>query len=107
MSFQKLLESPNPKGDGSPGSCDDKAEREDLITKAQPSLAKVASPPHRRGSGRALPNDSLDAMRLDFLNDYNKIMQATDLEGNSAVKKSAGASSHAYFSGLKHSRLGG
>lgn len=67
----------------------------------------MASPPNRRGSGRGLPNDSLDAMRLDFLNDYNKIMQATDLEGNSAVKKSGGASSLAYFSGLKQSRLGG
>jgi hypothetical protein len=26
------------------------------------------------------PNDSLDAMRADFMNDYNKVMQGTELD---------------------------
>lgn len=105
------LNSSNPRGEASPTrfASNEKGERGIIVNKAQASLARAAMSPGRKlGSGGGqLPNDSLDAMRLDFLNDYNKIMQGTDAEGNSAVKRSGGMSSHnPYFSGLKHSRLG-
>lgn len=36
------------------------------------------SPFGHRGTGDPKANDSLDAMRLDFLKDYNNIMQGSD-----------------------------
>jgi hypothetical protein len=40
--------------------------------KAQASLNKVVLSPFGKSP---LPNDSLDAMRLDFMQDYHKVMR--------------------------------
>lgn len=50
---------------------------DDIVAKAQASIARVKNSPFGRlampGEGR--PNDSLDAMRLDFINDFQKVMR--------------------------------
>ena len=49
---------------------------EDIVAKAQASISKVVNSPFGRlnmNTGGA--NDSLDAMRLDFMQDYHKIMR--------------------------------
>ena len=96
----------SPKREQIPERCasNDRQEKQNIVNKATESLKKVMSPQVKSG----LPNDSLDAMRLDFMQDYNKVMQGTDLDMNSAIKKSgaiSGNNNAPYFSGIKHSNL--
>ena len=46
---------------------------DDIVAKAQASIRKVVNSPFAPKA-----NDSLDAMRLDFLADYNRIMRESD-----------------------------
>lgn len=57
---------------------------DNLVSKAQASLNKVMTSPFGRQTA-GIGNDSLDAMRMDFLNDYNKIMRDSDTDVNNRV----------------------
>ena len=46
---------------------------DDIVAKAQASIHKVINSPFAPKH-----NDSLDAMRLEFMHDYNKIMKDSD-----------------------------
>ena len=52
---------------------------DNIVNKAQASLNKVMTSPF---GGKQ--NDSLDAMRMDFMNDYNKIMRESGDDANIA-----------------------
>ena len=69
----------------SEGKNDQISKMDDIVAKAQASISKVINsqfvPKH---------NDSLDAMRLDFMQDYNNIMKTSDenfFNGNSNKKQ--------------------
>lgn len=67
------------------------------MAKAQASYKKtVNQSPFGKKNNHPMPNDSLDAMRLDFMADYNNIMKdGSDEFGGDSGKK--------FMSGLKHS----
>lgn len=48
---------------------------DNIVAKAQASINKVVNSPFGRLTLNAGANDSLDAMRLDFMQDYHKIMR--------------------------------
>jgi len=68
-----------------------------IVAKAQASYQKTINQSPFGNKKAPMPNDSLDAMRLDFLADYNNIMKdGSDEFGGDSAKK--------YLSGLKHSQ---
>ena len=72
---------------------------DDIVAKAQASIRKVVNSPFAPKA-----NDSLDAMRLEFLADYNRIMRESDENyGQDLLNKSPAKTEHE-FSALKQSR---
>ena len=73
---------------------------DDIVAKAQASIKKVVNSPFAPKA-----NDSLDAMRLDFLADYNRIMRESDEHyGQDLSQKKSQAKTEYELSALKQSR---
>lgn len=73
---------------------------DDIVAKAQASIRKVVNSPFAPKA-----NDSLDAMRLDFLADYNRIMRESDENyGQDLSQKKSQARTEYELSALKQSR---